>query len=173
MRSAFLTRSRAKKDHRRTATWLMTVFSIAAVSLGTSARADEQVPPSLIERALGSEIPGEPASDRAVAAAQWIPELRLRALVEHGALPGRGRVDSAIFGELVWPLGRDPVGDRVMAARERRQRSAARDSLVERIADAWHARALADDAADEIAARLAEEEAEATLHALGADEDEP
>lgn len=173
MWSAFLTGSRARTDDRRAATWLMTVFSIAAASSFAPARADERVPPSLIERALQSEIPGHAASDRAVAAAQWIPALRLRAVVEHGALPGRQRVDSAIFGELVWPLGRDPVGDRITAARDRRERSAARDSLVERIADAWHARALADDAADDVAARLAEEEADATLHALAGDEAMP
>jgi hypothetical protein len=124
-------------------------------------------------RALRNELPGESASDRAIAAAQWIPELRLRALVAEGALPGRHRLDTTFFGELVWPLGRTPVGDLIAAARDRRQRSAARDSLVERIADAWHARALADDAADEVTARLAEEEADATLDALDGAGDTP
>ncbi len=173
MRSPFLTGSRPTADDRRAATWLMTVFSIAAVATSAPARADEPVPASLIERALRNDSPGTPPSDRALAVAQWIPELRLRALVEHGVLPGRSRVDTIVWGELVWPLGRTPVGDAIAAAQERRQRSTARDSLVERITAAWHARALADDAADEVAARLAEEEADATLEALAGDEDAP
>ncbi|HEX9100770.1 MAG TPA: hypothetical protein VF997_01135 [Polyangia bacterium] len=108
-----------------------------------------------------------------MAAAPWIPDLRLRALVEHGALPGRNRLDTVVWGELVWPLGRTPAADAIAAARDRRWRSAARDSLVERIAAAWHARSLVDDIADDVAARLAEEEADATLDALVGDEDAP
>lgn len=173
MRSAFLTGSRRRTDDRRAATWLMTVISIAGGSISTAARADERVPPSLIERALRNDSPGTPPSDRAIAAAPWIPELRLRAVVEHGAIPMRSRVDTLLFGELIWPLGRTPVGDSVEAARARRQRSEARDSLVERIAAAWHARSVADDAADDVAARLAEEEADATLDALAGDEAGP
>jgi hypothetical protein len=147
----------------------MSVFSIAVVSLSTSARADERVPPSLIERALRNESPGKPASDRAVAAAAWIPQLRLRAVVTENALPGRNRVETIMFGELAWPLGRTPVGDSIAAAQDRRQRSISRDALVERIAAAWHARTRADDAADDVAARLAEEEADATIDALVGD----
>jgi hypothetical protein len=151
----------------------MTVLSIVVVSPSAAARADERVPPSLIERALRNDLPWEPPSDRALAVAPFIPELRLKAVVEHGVLPGRSRVDTIVFGELAWPLGRTPVGDNIAAARERRQRSAARESLVERIAAAWHARTLADDAADDVAARLAEEESEATLDALAGDGDGP
>jgi hypothetical protein len=150
----------------------MIVISIAVVS-PTAARADERVSPSLMERALRNQSPGAPPSDRAIAAAEWIPELRLRAIVEQGFLPTRSRVDALFFGELIWPLGRTPVGDNIEAARERRQRSAARDSLVERIAAAWHARSVADDAADDVAAQLAEEEADATLDALAGDEAGP
>jgi hypothetical protein len=151
----------------------MTVFSFAAVSLSSAARADEPVPPSLIARALHNDSPGQPPSDRALAAAQWIPQLRLKAVVSERALPGRSRVETIVFGELAWPLGRTPVGDRIAAAEARRQRSAARDSLVERIAAAWHARTVADDASDDVAARLAEEEADATLDALAGDEGVP
>jgi hypothetical protein len=172
MRSAFLTGSRRRIDDRRAATWLMTVISIAVVS-PAAARADERVPPSLIERALRNDSPGQPPSDRALAAAPWIPELRVKAVVEHGTLPGRSRLDALVFGELIWPLGRTPVGDNIAAAEQRRQRAIARDSLVERIAAAWHARSLADDAADDVAARLAEEEADATLEALVGDEAGP
>ncbi|MCA1663950.1 MAG: hypothetical protein LC659_06745 [Myxococcales bacterium] len=150
----------------------MTVISIVVV-WPTSARADQALPPSLIERALRNDSPGAPPSDRAIAAAEWIPELRLRALIERADLPTRRRVDALFFGELIWPLGRAPVGDNIEAARDRRQRSAARDSLVERIAAAWHARSLVDDAADDVAARLAEEEADATLDALTGDAVDP
>jgi len=151
----------------------MTVFTIALTS-SAPARADEPVPPSLIERAVRSELPGRQPSDGAVTAASWIPELRLHALVEHSALPGRQRVDAAVLGELVWPLGRTPAGDLIAAAHDRRQRSAARDSLVERIADAWHARNVAGDAADDaVAARLDAEEADAIVDALDGDGDAP
>jgi len=173
MRSAFLTGSQARTDDRRAATWLMTVLSILAVPLSTPARADEPVPPSLIERALRNDSPGRPPSDRALALAQWIPQLRLKAVVSERALSGQRRVETIVFGELAWPLGRTPVGDRVAAAEARRQRSAARDALVERIAAAWHARVLADNAADDVSARLAEEEADATLDALAGDEAGP
>ena len=130
MRSAFLTGSAPATDDRRAATWLMTVFSIGVVSLSTAARADEP-PPSLIARALRNDSPGAPPSERAVAAAQWIPQLRLKAIVSEHALAGQNRVETIMFGELAWPLGRTPVGDRVAAAEERRQRSIARDALVD------------------------------------------
>lgn len=126
-------------------------------------------------RALRNDDPGETVSERALAAAPWIPSLRLGALFERGAYGGSGRVDTTFYGALLWPLGRTPVGDNIAAARDRRARSAARDSLVERIAAAWQARNRADDAADDVAARLDEEEADATLDALtgAATEDEP
>jgi len=170
MRSAFLTGSRPTTDDRRAATWLMTVFTIVAVSPSAPARADEPLPPTLIERAVSNDSPGKPASDRAASAAPWLPELRLRATITHGEWPGRSRVDTSVFGELAWPLGRSPWADATAAARDRRQRSAARDSIVERLAAAWHARRVADDTADDIEAELAAEEAEATLDALASDD---
>jgi hypothetical protein len=169
MTRAFLTGSRRTTDDRRAATCLMTVLATVVAVPPASASADEPAPPSLIERGLCAAIPGRAASDRAIAASAWIPELRLKAIVQHTLLPGRSRVDTIVFGELAWPLGRSPTGDTIAGARDRRQRSAARDSLVERIAAAWHARTLADDAADDVAARLAEEEADATLDALDGD----
>jgi hypothetical protein len=173
MRSASLTGSPSATENRRAATWLMTVFSILAVPPSSVARADEPVPPSLIERALRNDSPGRPPSDRALAAAQWIPQLRLKAIVSEHALSGQSRVETIVFGELAWPLGRTPVGDRVAAAEDKRQRSAARDALVDRIAAAWHARTLAENAADTVTARLAEEEADATIDALAGDEAGP
>ena len=147
----------------------MTVFAIVVATPLASARADERAPPSLIERGLRHALPGAAVSDRAIAASAWIPELRIRAAVEHRLLPGKSRVDAIISGELAWPLGRSPAGDTLAGARERRLRGAAHDSVVDRIAAAWHARTLADDAADDLAARLAEEEADATLDALDGD----
>jgi hypothetical protein len=172
MRSPFLTGSRAKTDDRRAATCLMTVFSIVAVSPLAPARADEPVPSSLMERALRNDSPGQPASARAANAAPWIPELRLRATITHGQWPARDRVDTSFIGELAWPLGRSPWADAAAAARDRRQRSVARDALVERIAAAWHARRVADEAADDVEAELAAEEAEATVDALVGDEEQ-
>ena len=175
MRSPFLTGSRARKDDRRAATWLMTVFSIAAAIPPVPAQADERVPPTLIERALQDDVPGRPPSERAIAISTWLPDLRIRAILDEGAWPGTSRLETTLLGELAWPLGRKaPVRDAVAGARDRRQRSAARESLVERIAAAWHARTIAD-AGDPVAARLAEEEADATIDALVGDgaEDAP
>jgi hypothetical protein len=153
----------------------MTVLFMAASSPSASAQTDERPPPSLIERALRNDAPGGTVSERALAAAPWIPQLRLGAVVTHGAYASGSRFNTTVYGVLAWPLGRTPVGDNIAAARDRRARAAARDSLVERIAAAWHTRNLADDAADEVAARLADEEANATLDALSgaATEDEP
>ena len=172
MPSAFLTGSQRTKDDRRAANCLMTVLAIAVVSPPAPARADEPAPPSLIERGLRHAFPDTPVSDRSIAASGWIPELRLKAVVEQGAWPGVSRVETIVFGVMAWPLGRNPVGDTFAGARDRRQRSAARDSLVERIAAAWHKRTLADDAKDDIAAQLAEEEADATIDALVGDDAE-
>jgi hypothetical protein len=144
----------------------MTVLSIAAASPSASARADERPPPSLIERALRNGSPGEPASERSLAAAPWIPELKLRAVFERGMLPGRSRLDTVFLGQLAWPFGRRPVEDAVAAARDRRERAATREQLVGQIAAAWHARRMASELADDVAAELAEEEADATLDAL-------
>lgn len=170
MESPFLTGSPPKTDDRRAATWLMTVLSILMAIHSTAARADDRIPPSLIERALGNDSPGRPASDRAAAAASWIPELRLRAMVTRGEWPRRSRLDTSVVGELAWPLGRSPRADATAAARDRRQRSIARDSLVERIAAAWRARRIATENTDDVEGRLAAEEADATLDALAGDD---
>jgi hypothetical protein len=172
MRSAFLTGSRRTTDDRRAATCLMTVLAIVAATPPASAKADERAPPSLIARGLRNAIPGAAVSDRAIAASAWIPELRLQAIVEHSVLPTQRRVETIVFGALAWPLGRSPAGDTLAGAHERRQRAKKRDALVERIAAAWHARTLADDADDDVAARLAEEEADATLDAIVGDDAE-
>ena len=105
MRGPFLTGSWRTNDDRRTATCLMTVLSIAAAS-PSAARADERPPPSLIERALRTDSPGETVSERALAASPWIPALRVGAVVEHGAYSKGGRVDTTFYGALIWPLGR-------------------------------------------------------------------
>ncbi|HEY1585829.1 MAG TPA: hypothetical protein VGH63_09100 [Polyangia bacterium] len=115
---------------------------------------------------MHNDSPGQPASERALAASPWIPALRLRAVFEHSALSGRSRVETTFFGELAWPFGRRPVENAVAASRDRRERSATRDALVEKIAAAWHARRAADDVADDVAEELAIEEADATLDAL-------
>ena len=168
MRGPFLTGSWRTSDDRWAATWLMTVLSIAATP-SLSARAEERPPPSLIERALRLDSPGKPASERALAAAPWIPELRLRAVFQHETLTSGHQLETTVLAELRWPFGRKPVADAMAVARDRRERSAARDELVAKIAAAWHARRLAGDAADDVAAELAEEEADATLDALTGD----
>src|SRR6266576_805738 len=94
MKSRFLTRSRRTTDDRRAATCLMTVLASVVAAPPARAGADERAPPSLIERGLRSAIPGAPVSDRAIAASAWIPQLRLKAVVEHSVLPGRSRVDT-------------------------------------------------------------------------------
>ena len=168
--SPFLTGSRPTTDDRRAATWLMTVFTIVAASPSAPARADEPVPSSLMVRALRNDNPGRPASERAASVAPFIPQLRLRAVVAQGQWPGRSRVETTLVGELAWPLGRTASTDAVTAAGDRRQRSAARDSTVEALAAAWHARLAADDVTDDLEAELAAEEADATIDALVGDD---
>ena len=167
MRGRFLTGSWRTTDDRSAATWLMTVLSIATIS--PSARADERPPPSLIERALRFDSPGRPPSEGALAAAPWVPELHLRAVVEHSTLPGRHQLDTTVLAIVAWPFGRRPIADATAVARDRRERSAARDALVEKIAAAWHARRIASEAADDVATELDQEEADATLDALTGD----
>ena len=96
-------------------------------------------------------------------------------MVEQRRWPGRSAVDTIVFGELAWPLGRTAAADAIAAARERRRHAVGCDRLVERIAAAWHHRQRANDLDDAIAARLAEDEADAELAALTGDdaEDEP
>jgi hypothetical protein len=158
-----LTQSRRSTDDRRAAICLMTVFASLVVSPVALAQADERPPPSLIGRALP---PARVASDATMAVANWMPELRVRAIFEEATWPWQHGLTTTIVGELAWPLGRTPVGGAVDAARVRRQRDAARESLVEKIAAAWHERRRAEDLADDVAGELAREEADAEIDAL-------
>jgi hypothetical protein len=153
----------------------MTVLAIVVVSPQASARADERAPPSLIELGIRARLPGTESSERAVAAASFLPELRLRAIFEYGAWPGRSFATTTVLGELAWPLGRTPAGDAIAGEQARRQRASARETLVARIATAWHERRRAEEAADDVAAELAAEQADAELDALVGldDEDAP
>ena len=101
----------------------------------------------------------------AAAAARWMPQLRLHAIVDR-ALGPLGHDDMMLLGELAWPLGRSAPGDEIAASRARRQTSAERQRLLDRIGDAWHRRRQADDREDEIAATLEAEEADAELDAI-------
>jgi hypothetical protein len=159
-----LTRSRCSTDDRPAAICLMTILATLVVSPPALAQGDERVPPPLIERAL--RLPRAAPSDAAMTAATWLPELRLHAIVEQSTWLGHHGATTTILGELAWPLDRTPVGSAVDAARVRRQRAAARESLVERIATAWHERRRAEEAADDVAAELSREEADAELDAL-------
>lgn len=159
-----LTRSRCSADDRAAAICLMTILASLVVSPPAWAQGDERAPLPLIERGL--RLPHPAGSDAAMATASWLPELRLHAILEQSTWPGRHSVTTTIIGELAWPLDRTPVGTAVDAARVRRQRAAARESLVERIATAWHERRRAEDIADDVAAELAREEADAELDAL-------
>lgn len=174
MRSRFLTGLCRAKDHRRAATCLMTVLAIAPGSPHMSAHAEErEVPASLIQRGLlRAGLCDGTVSDGAIAAAQWLPELRLGARFRHRTMPWGFAAETLVFGELAWPLGRTPVGDAIRGVREGRQRSDARDSLVERIASAWHKRQQAAQVTDEIAARLDGDEADAELEALTGEDGE-
>jgi hypothetical protein len=172
MSSRFLTGSRRRSEARRAATCPMTVLAIAVVSPLASAGAEERPPPaSLIARGLAHAGLGTPSvSERVLAAARWLPQLRLRTIVERGDGTGLTRASTTVLGELAWPLGRTPVGDAVAAERDARQRSAARQRLVDRISEAWQRRQHAEELADDVAARLAEDEADAELDALVGDD---
>ena len=168
MTSPFLTGSRRRRDAGRAATCPMIVLSIAAVSPLASAGAEERPPPaSLIERGLRHAGLSAPSlSERVLAAARWLPRLRLGAVVERGDGTGLTRASTIVFGELSWPLPLRSAGDTLAAERATRQRSAERERLIDRISEAWQRRQHADDLADDIAARLAEDEADAELEAI-------
>jgi hypothetical protein len=174
MQKPFLTRLRRSTDDRRAATCLMTVVSLLVSPLAL-AQGDERAPSasaapsSLIERALQPLSEGS-VSERAMAAATLIPELRLRAMFSDATWTGYHQFNATIVGELAWPLGRTPVGAAVDEARVRRQRSAERKSVVDQIAASWRERRRAEEMGDDIAAELAAEEADADAEALTEDE---
>lgn len=169
MRSPFLTRSHPSADDRPAAICLMTVLATLLMSPRALAQPDEHAPPPLIDRGLQA-LSARSVSDRALAAASFMPELRLRAIFEDATWTGRRATSTTILGELAWPLGRTPVGSAVDAAALRRQRSRERDSLVERIAAAWHERRRLEELGDDIASEIDREEADAELDALIEDE---
>lgn len=168
MSSRSLTGSRRRSEARRAATCPMIVFAIAAVSPLASAGAQERPPPaSLIDRGLRHAGLAEPnVSAQALAAARWLPELRLTAIVERGDGSGLTRASTTVLGQLSWPLGRTGVADTLAAERDARWRSQARERLADRIAEAWQRRRHAEELADDLAARLAEDEADAELEAI-------
>ena len=170
-----LTGSRRKRDAGRTAICTMSVLAIAAVSPPASTGAQERPPPaSLMRRALAHAALDRPSvSERVLAAARWIPQLRLGGIVERGQqLTGASVASTFVYGELAWPLSRTPTGDAIAAERDRRWQSAERQRLIDRVTDAWQRRQHASEMADEVAARLAEDEADAELEALTGDEGE-
>lgn len=171
-----LTGSRRKRDAGRTAICTMTVIAIAAVSPSASTGAEERPPPaSLIERALAHAALDRPSvSERVLAAARWIPQLRLGVTVERGQpLSGTSVASAFVYGVLAWPLSRTATGDAIAAERELRLRATARQRLIDRVSEAWQRRQHASELTDEVAARLAEDEADAELDALVGDEDGP
>jgi hypothetical protein len=141
----------------------MTCLVIVALC-PANAHADDRAPPlSLIERAVQRSGYGDPPPRRDLLAyARLVPELRLRGILQQGQQPNRASVENLVMAELIWPLDRSPAQAATAAARELRQRTAARDDLVSRIVEAWHQREQALDRADDIAA----DEAEAELDAL-------
>jgi hypothetical protein len=155
----------------------MTAISIVVVSPLAPARADEREPPaSLIDRALANAgLCPTPPLDGVRAAAQWIPELRLGAVLTRARLPWGSLDETVVYGALSWPLDRSPVGAAIDEARVDRQRTRRREDLVERIAATWHRREQAYRIEDDIDAELTAEEADAELDALtgSAVEDEP
>lgn len=169
MEKAFLTEARNRREDRRTATCLMTVLSIAAMSSWRSARAEEPAAPQpLIARALHyAGLDREPAIDSGVlAAARWLPELRIGASVARARLPTGAKDETVVFGALSWPLDPTAVGAAADELRNDRWRLAARSDLVDRISRAWHRRTDADRLGDEVAAELDLEEADAEIDAL-------
>src|SRR2546423_3014926 len=156
MKSPFLTGSRRKADDRRAAIRLMTVIGIAVMSPLGPARADERPPraASLIDRA---------------AASGWLPQLTLGARLTRARWSLHSADETFVYGALAWPLERPAAT--VPALREQRVRQAERQSHAARLAEAWHRRRVAEDKADDVAAELAGEEADAMIDAL--DEDGP
>jgi len=122
------------------------------------------LPSSLMERALRRAGLGERSRAEAIVAAQWVPELRVRAAVESAAGP-TSQLSLLFVGELAWPLGRSTATEAVAAERLTRQTSAQRQRLIDSIAEAWQRRQRAADLQDDVAAELTAEEADAELEA--------
>ncbi len=157
----FLTSSGSPRNHRRTATcWMTALLIVGAWSV--EAGAQERPPSSLIERALRRCAYCNSPRPRLATYAHWVPELHLRGIVQQSQAPGRASVENIAMAELAWPL------DRPFEASERavdvaaRQRSAAREALVDRLVDTWQQRERARARGDE----LDVEELEAELDAL-------
>ena len=166
MRSRFLTVSQARRENRRTAIWMS--LSIAVMAHSKSAWADEPAPASLMTRALRYNGFDRPSRGGALTASQWMPQLRVHALVER--TPGRlGFNGTQLWGELAWPLGRTPISDAVAEGQSRRQTSAARQRLLDHIAEVWRRRLHARDHADDIERELATQESQAELDVLTGD----
>jgi hypothetical protein len=153
----------------------MITFALAAVSPVASSTADERSPPaSLIARGLRHAGLHRPSvSERVLAAARWVPALGVGVAVERDAATTRSFAATRVYGQLAWPLGRAPTGDTIAAERDLRWRAAARDRLIDRISEAWQRRQHAAEIADDIAARLSEDEADAEIEALVGAEDAP
>ena len=166
MHSRFLTASQARRENRRTAIWMS--LAIAVMVHSSSARADEPAPASLMTRALRYNGYDEPSRGGALAAAQWMPALRVHAIVERTPTL-LGYRSTQIVGELAWPLGRTPILDSVAAEQSRRQSSAGRQRLLDHIADVWRRRQHARDHQDDVARQLAAEESQAELDVLTGD----
>jgi hypothetical protein len=130
-----------------------------------------------MDRALRhAGLRGDPAvSSGALAAARWLPEVRVGAAVTRAQLPTGSRDETEIYGLLTWPLGRGTVGAARDELRNDRWRVTAKTDLLDRITATWHRRAQADRIGDEVAAELELEEADAELDALTGDalEDQP
>jgi hypothetical protein len=168
MRTPCLTGFAGTRKDRRTAIRLMTVMTLVGLPLSSRTRADEP-PASLIARALvRSGYCDDHTPRRSLAWVQLIPQLRLRAMMQQSQEPRRASIEGLGIVELIWPLTRSAALDGVAAARELRQREAARDSLVARIGAAWRRRRQAQDRADD----LASDEADAELEALTGDDEE-
>lgn len=166
MRSRSLTVLRTRRDHRRTAIWMS--LSLAVMVQSLPGWADEPPPTSLMTRALHYNGYDEPCRSGALAAAQWMPVLRVHATIER--TPGATGYDATkVYAELAWPLGRTPVGDAVADEQSRRQSSAGRQRLLDHIAEVWRRRQHARDHRADLDRRLATEEAQAELDVLTGD----
>jgi hypothetical protein len=113
------------------------------------------------------------AGPTALAAARWLPTLTVGAIVERSS-GASARDHTMVVGALSWPLEAESSAE-VENERWRRQASADRQRLVDRIAESWRRRRQAQALEDDVAAELGTEEADAELDVLTgrADEDGP
>lgn len=164
MNRPFLTGTRWTRDHRRTAIWM--TLAIAAMG-ARPVHAQEEPPASLMARALRAHGLESPLRANA-AAAQWLPRLRVHALIER-TLSSRGYDETIVWGELAWPLGRRPVDDAIATEELRRQTERGRERLVEHLGDVWRRRQHARDERDDVDGELRRRESQAELDALTGD----